>query len=299
MPAVDQSRRRPSALSMILGQGRADALTDKTLEAVGVNDIVSILSALGGIGASPPPGYLPFQGGVRIGGRYAPRTPGLRAETLQKGDNMVDFEGNLDKAVINPSNRAYNLFNEQDEIVASANRQTYPAGREQSGSAYIPSIWVRDDYRKTPAMFDLYNLLSRSGKTPLRATFANKKLENVFNKRMQRNLGMENPKIPRSYYDEDELGEGFAGSRVPGLDPQVPVLTPNVFSSLAIPPGRQILNADLPSTRRMAPVARPAPKRKPRPEEPHAAEKARRQKTKNRSSAGRAASFNPARRSGV
>jgi hypothetical protein len=171
------------------------ALARAMYEGSGAKDVVSISQALGHNQGQVQPGYLPFQGGVRLGGKYAPRTPGLRAETLRTREPLVNFEGKPDWVSVTPSYRAYNLRNEKDEIVASAERQSYPAGRQQSGEAFVPSMWVREDYRKTPAMMDLVNILSRGGKTPLRGTIANPRLRKIFEKRMARQTGSEKPPV--------------------------------------------------------------------------------------------------------
>src|ERR1044072_6819371 len=69
-----------------------------------------------------------------LGGRYAPRTPGLRAEALQAGDmtkmlggvpdlrtgELSVFEGRVPQNA--KGERFYHLKNEDDEIVASATR---------------------------------------------------------------------------------------------------------------------------------------------------------------------------------
>lgn len=249
----------------MLGQARADSVSDFGMQALGVTDAVNLLAALSGLGGeAPPPGYLPFAGGMRLGGKYAPRTPGLTAETLHRGDKMVGFEGNLEKALINPGNRAYNLRNEEDEIVASANRQMYPAGREQSGSAYIPSMWVDPRYRKTPAMFDLYNLLSRGGKTPLRATFADRRLEKAFNRRMGDPAG-------RTNYDSDLDDISLDPEPMPGeirnySQPEPSLALVRALADNPRAANRQLTNRDVPSSRQMAPRARPPepqPKKKP------------------------------------
>jgi hypothetical protein len=134
-----------------------------------------------------------------LGGRYAPKTPGLRAESLQKGDDtmelLMEFDEFADTTKIGgmaepfhqdfgPGHRAYNLRNEKDEIVASASRRAYPGFQEdRKGHAFVPHMWIREDYRKTPAIFDMYNLLSRGGKTPIHADFANKRLGEVVARR--------------------------------------------------------------------------------------------------------------------
>ncbi len=140
----------------------------------------------------------PGQMAYPLAGRYAPKTKGLTAESLQRGDPLFELEhdrldpsgemvGVQDRFMpAHPGHRAYNLRNEKGDIVASADRMNYPAGRPESGQAYVPQMWVRPDYRKTTAMLDLYNLLSRGGKTKIRATFANDKLEKVFNRYMDK-----------------------------------------------------------------------------------------------------------------
>lgn len=118
-----------------------------------------------------------------LGGRYTPRTPGLRAETLQRGDEFIGFDAS--PSVHNPPRRsfneaAYNLRDESGKIVASATRE-----RKQDGSrgVHVPEMWVDPAFRKSTAMFDLYNLLSRGGKERISATFANPDLEYVFLRR--------------------------------------------------------------------------------------------------------------------
>jgi hypothetical protein len=131
-------------------------------------------------------------------GRFGARTPGLRAETLQVGDPRVSFDGwetTVSRGEAMPNTRFYNLRNEKDEIVASADREMHRpifAGRE-SRTAHVPEMWVRPDYRNSTAMFDLYRLLTHGGKYPVTANFANKDLAHVFERRMAREQGLPDP----------------------------------------------------------------------------------------------------------
>lgn len=221
-----------------------------------------------------------------LAGRYSPRTPGLRAESLQRGDKMIDFEGDLTRAHITPSSRAYNLRNEQGEIVASGDRMRY-LDPESKGKAYVPSVWVREDYRKSPAFFDLWNLLSRGGKTELRGTFENERLAKLLDRRLSRKektpFGNEvdvsgsladvpsavTPEVISQFGARGGSAGGLLGRRLAQHDPldaaalvergsvpKVPDIPPEAFAMR-----RQVTNRDVPSLRQMAPVRRaPAPR---------------------------------------
>lgn len=129
-------------------------------------------------------------------GRFAPRTKGVRAETLQKGDEWVDYTGDVDrfKAPREPdgetleamqgwqssARRGYNLRNEKNEIIASADAiRGLPGDRNK----YVPSIWVRPDYRRTPAFNDLQRLITRDGKFGIRGEAVNPRLIEIQRRR--------------------------------------------------------------------------------------------------------------------
>jgi hypothetical protein len=123
-----------------------------------------------------------------LGGRWAPRTRGLRAEALQKGDEWIDYVGDRDvfksaaeaelaPGLVQPGRRGYNLRNEKNEIVASGDavRGIGKKGRVAK-ETYAPSVWVREDYRKTGAFNDLINLISHGGKLEVRGEIQNPRL---------------------------------------------------------------------------------------------------------------------------
>lgn len=198
--------------------------------------------------------------GYPLGGRYAPRTPGLRAETLRMDEPTVNFSGIREPAYVTPGERAYNLLNEQNEIVATANRQKFPKGNREAlglppADVHVGGMWVRPDYRNTTAMFDLYNILSRGGKETLSASFANRRLEKVFNKRMARkNKPTEKPAKKETAMDivnntpsganarqlalalEMERRGEIAARRLP-LDPRVESFQPIAASGRRARPG--------------------------------------------------------------
>jgi hypothetical protein len=123
-----------------------------------------------------------------LGGRWAPKTTGLRAEGLQKGDEWIDYVGDRDvfksaaeaelaPGWVQPGRRGYNLRNEKNEIVASGDavRGIGKKGRVAK-ETYAPSVWVREDYRKTGAFNDLINLISHGGKLEVRGEIQNPRL---------------------------------------------------------------------------------------------------------------------------
>lgn len=145
-----------------------------------------------------------------LGGRWAPKTPGLRAEALERGDDWIDYMG--DRAPFKAKGeytthdgrwieeppewqgalrRGYNLRNEKNEIVASGDRLMGSASRgggrlgnsKRGDHVYVPSVWVREDYRKTGAARDLENLITHGGKFKPVGAYANDRLEAIMARR--------------------------------------------------------------------------------------------------------------------
>jgi hypothetical protein len=136
--------------------------------------------------------------GVPIMGRFGAKTPGLRAEIAQKGDEYYNFSGEkeiMDQSWPDPRFRQYNLLNEDNKVVASANRNLQSRNLRHGidREAYVPEMYVDPLYRDTTAMFDLYRLLSHQGKYPIKASFANADLAHVFRRKAARERGEPDP----------------------------------------------------------------------------------------------------------
>lgn len=117
---------------------------------------------------------------IPLGGRWAPKTPGLRAEAAGRGDIIRNHRGqhDLQGSDITHGMRSYNLRNEQDEIVGSLT-----GGRMDRKSTFIDSMFVDERYRKTPAMMDLLRLGTREGKLQPHGAIANPRLFKVLKRR--------------------------------------------------------------------------------------------------------------------
>lgn len=157
-----------------------------------------------------------------LGGRYASRNPNWQMESLHYGDEYLGYHGrpikrhgpnnrgesNVMRATADPDLddfdpdawqealdeefwsdtmndfgdpgfRAYNLRDKNtNEVIGSVSRV-----RDRKDSAFIPSIYVKDKYRKTPAMLDLMNVATQGGKLKPHGGIINDRLQRVFDRR--------------------------------------------------------------------------------------------------------------------
>lgn len=192
-----------------------------------------------------------------LGGRWAPKTPGLRAEALQRGDFVRNYRGNMElfgdegRELGFFGLRGYNLRNEKDEIVASL--QNLRMGRDET---FIDQLYVDERYRKTPAMMDLLNIATRGGKLQPHGAIANPRLLEV----MKRRFDPERQKLLKTV------------AKVKAPPPKKPTQLDHDIRKLRLEAemgrfgSRQVTNRDIGHP--LAPVRRPLP---PRPEQSESA----------------------------
>jgi hypothetical protein len=123
----------------------------------------------------------PHMNAFPLGGRWAPKTPGLRAEAVQSSDFIRNHKGQMELFGDEGNTfgmRGYNLRNEQDEIVGSLMGR-----RMDRGQTYIDQLYVDPKYRKTGAMMDLVNIGTHGGKLKPRGALANPRLHKIVQRR--------------------------------------------------------------------------------------------------------------------
>lgn len=192
--------------------------------------IPGLLAMLATTGLGVPPEWLSrgpspldaamMAGGIRIGGKFAAKTPGMRLERATPGDTVKDFAGY--ENTLGPSEKAMNRMNWEDRIDALQADYTsdpfikwYNLVEEATGNVrgsikwspmgkrnkdtYIGEIWVDKPLRKSHVPFlDLVRPAIRGG-GDIDAHVVNEKLEKVFNKlRARRMAEREQPLVKKA-----------------------------------------------------------------------------------------------------
>lgn len=118
-----------------------------------------------------------------LGGRYAPRTPGLRAEIARPGDPTLgvmggpkivgEFHHPLEQAEARGMS-TYNLRNADNTLIGAASSRN-----KGPKDVYVDEMFIHPQYRHTGALLDLLNIVSRGGKRTVGGSIVNPRLATV------------------------------------------------------------------------------------------------------------------------